>query len=109
MPEPRLSRARLPRRVRTPWQPPRARTRLIVPFTNDPLSARGRVALLDRRTTAQEVGRWSNARPGAVVVGPVRASRVPPFYEDEPSPIEAGDLLMLIQSSRQPNEASVAC
>jgi voltage-gated potassium channel len=31
------------------------------------------------------------------------------FYEDEPCPIEAGDLLMVIQSSRQPNETPAAC
>jgi voltage-gated potassium channel len=81
----------------------------IVPFVNDLLSARGRVNLVERQATAQEVGRWSNALPGAVVVGLVRAGRVLSFYEDEPCPIEAGDLLMVIQSSRQPNETPAAC
>jgi len=81
----------------------------IVPFVNDLLSARGRVNLVERRASAQEVGRWSNALPGAVVVGLVRAGRVLSFYEDEPCPIEAGDLLMLIQSSRQPNETPAVC
>lgn len=81
----------------------------IVPFVNDLLSARGRVNLVERQATAQEVGRWSNALPGAVVVGLVRAGRVLSFYEDEPCPIEAGDLLMVIQSSRRPNETPAAC
>lgn len=81
----------------------------IVPFVNDLLSARGRVNLVERLATAQEVGRWSNALPGAVVVGLVRAGHVLSFYEHEPCPIETGDLLMVIQSSRQPNEASAAC
>ena len=80
----------------------------IVPFVSDLLSARGRVHLLERRATAQEIGRWSNALPGAVVVGLVRAGRVLSFYEDEPCPIEAGDLLMVIQSSRHPADAGAA-
>jgi voltage-gated potassium channel len=78
-----------------------------VPFVNDLLSARGRANLIERPATAQEVGRWSNALPGAVVVGLVRAGRMLSFYDDEPCPIEAGDLLMVIQSSRPPRASSL--
>ncbi|MFM0340247.1 potassium channel family protein [Paraburkholderia fungorum] len=79
----------------------------LVPFVNDLLSTRGRVTLLERPATALEIGRWSNALPGAVVVGLVRAGRMLSFYEEEPCPIEAGDRLMVIQSSRRPSEAPV--
>ncbi|AXE94468.1 voltage-gated potassium channel [Paraburkholderia terricola] len=80
----------------------------IVPFINDLLSARGRVNLIEREASAEEVGRWSNALPGAVVVGLVRAGRILSFYDDEPCPIETGDLLMLIQSARQTSGTPVA-
>jgi voltage-gated potassium channel len=73
----------------------------IVPFVNDLLSARGRVTLLERAATAQEVGCWSNAVTGAVVIGLVRGGRIVSFYEEPPCLIEANDLLMVIQSSRQ--------
>lgn len=76
----------------------------IVPFVNDLLSARGRVNLVERPATSQEVGCWSNALPGAVVVGLVRAGQVRSFYEDEPCLIEAADLLMVIQSARRVSE-----
>ncbi|MFM0732040.1 potassium channel family protein [Paraburkholderia sediminicola] len=78
----------------------------IVPFINDLLSARGRVNLVERPATALEVGRWSNALPGAVVVGLIRAGRMLSFYEDAPCPIEPDDLLMVIQSSRHASDAS---
>lgn len=78
----------------------------IVPFVNDLLSARGRANLIERPATAQEVGCWSNALPGAVVVGLVRAGRMLSFCDDEPCPIEPGDLLMVIQSSRPPRASS---
>lgn len=73
----------------------------IVPFVNDLLSARGRVTLLERPATAQEVGCWSNAVTGAVVIGLVRGGHIVSFYEEPPCLIEAHDLLMVIQSSRQ--------
>lgn len=73
----------------------------IVPFVNDLLSARGRVTLRERAATAQEVGCWSNAVTGAVVIGLVRSGRIVSFYEEPPCLIEANDLLMVIQSSRQ--------
>jgi voltage-gated potassium channel len=76
----------------------------IVPFINDLLSARGRVNLFERRATEQEVGCWSNAVTGAVVIGLVRGGRIMSFYEDPPCLIEANDLLMVIQSSRQAHD-----
>jgi voltage-gated potassium channel len=72
----------------------------LVPFVSDLLSTRGRVDLLERPAASHEIGRWSNALPGAVVVGLVRGDQVLSFYEDAPCMIEAGDVLMVIQSSR---------
>ncbi|MFL9999132.1 potassium channel family protein [Paraburkholderia sediminicola] len=80
-------------------------SRYIVPFINDLLSTRGRVTLLERPAAPHEVGCLSNTVPGAAVVGLVRNSRLLSFYEDPACTIEAGDLLMVIQSSRQPGEA----
>jgi voltage-gated potassium channel len=76
----------------------------IVPFVNDLLSARGRVTLLERPAAEHEIGCWSNALAGAVVIGLVRDGRMLSFYEEPPCLVEAGDLLMVIQSSRQPQE-----
>ncbi|WJF91552.1 potassium channel family protein [Paraburkholderia bonniea] len=72
----------------------------IVPFINDLLSTRGRVTLLERLAEPHEVGCWSNAVPCAVVVGLVRDGNVLSFYEDPPCLIQAGDVLMVIQSAR---------
>jgi voltage-gated potassium channel len=72
----------------------------LVPFVSDLLSARGRVDLLERPAASHETGCWSNALPGAVVVGLVRGGRILSFYEDAPCMIEAGDVLIVIQSSR---------
>jgi voltage-gated potassium channel len=74
----------------------------IVPFINDLLSTRGRVNLLERHAEPHEVGCWSNAVLGALVVGLVRDGRMLSFYSDPPCPIEAGDLLVVIQSRRPP-------
>jgi voltage-gated potassium channel len=71
-----------------------------VPFISDLLSARGRVDLLERPAASHEIGCWSNALPGALVVGLVRGERILSFYEDAPCMIEAGDVLIVIQSSR---------
>lgn len=72
----------------------------IVPFVTDLLSTRGRVNLLERPAASHEIGCWSNALPGALVVGLVRDGRMLSFYEDAPCAIQANDLLMVIQSSR---------
>jgi voltage-gated potassium channel len=72
----------------------------LVPFVSDLLSARGRVDLLERPAASHETGCWSNALPGAVVVGLVRGGRILSFYEDAPCMIEAGDVLVVIQSAR---------
>jgi voltage-gated potassium channel len=76
----------------------------IVPFVNDLLSARGRVNLLERPAAAHEVGCWSNALQGAVVIGLVRDGRMLSFYEDPTCLIEPNDVLMVIQSARQAHE-----
>jgi voltage-gated potassium channel len=76
----------------------------IVPFVNDLLSARGRVNLLERPAAAHEVGCWSTALQGAVVIGLVRDGRMLSFYEDPPCLIEPNDVLMVIQSARQAHE-----
>lgn len=75
----------------------------IVPFVNDLLSTRGRVDLLERPAQPHEVGCWSNALAGAIVIGLERGGRTLSFYEDVPTPIEDGDLLFVIQSSRRPD------
>ena len=72
----------------------------IVPFVNDLLSSRGRVNLVERFAQPHEVGCQSNAVPGALVIGLARDGHVRSFYEDPPCPIETGDLLFLIQSTR---------
>ncbi|WP_246174204.1 potassium channel family protein [Paraburkholderia hayleyella] len=72
----------------------------IVPFINDLLSTRGRVTLLERPAELHEVGCWSNAVPGIVVIGLVREGTVLSFYEDAPCLIQPDDVLMVIQSSR---------
>jgi voltage-gated potassium channel len=72
----------------------------LVPFVNDLLSTRGRANLLERPATPDEIGCWSNALPRALVVGLVRNGRMLSFYEDPPCMIVAGDVLMVIQSSR---------
>jgi voltage-gated potassium channel len=72
----------------------------IVPFVNDLLSSRGRVDFQERAAEAHEVGRWSNAVPGALVIGLVRDGRLLSFYEDPPCLIEPGDVLLVIQSIR---------
>ncbi|MGF6778414.1 potassium channel family protein [Paraburkholderia sp. GAS334] len=77
----------------------------IVPFVNDLLSSRGRVNLVERVAAPHEVGCPSNAVPGALVIGLARDGRVRSFYEDPPCPIEAGDLLFVIQSNRPPGDS----
>lgn len=72
----------------------------LVPFVNDLLSTRGRANLLERPAAPDEIGCLSNALRGAVVVGLVRNERMMSFYEDPPCTILAGDVLMVIQSSR---------
>jgi voltage-gated potassium channel len=77
-------------------------SRYIVPFVNDLLSARGRVTLLERPAAAREVGRATNAVTGMLIVGLVHDGRTFSFYEDAPRTIEAGDVLLVIESSRAP-------
>jgi voltage-gated potassium channel len=72
----------------------------LVPFVNDLLSTRGRANLLERPAALDEIGIWSNALPGAVVVGLARNGQMMSFYENPPCTIVEGDLLMVIQSSR---------
>ncbi|HZZ13339.1 MAG TPA: potassium channel family protein [Paraburkholderia sp.] len=76
----------------------------LVPFVNDLLSTRGRANLLERPAAPDEIGCWSNALPGAVVVGLVRSGRMMSFYEDPPCTLVQGDVLMVIQSSRLASE-----
>ena len=74
----------------------------IVLFINDLLSTRGRRELAGAAWAApHEIGCWSNAISGAVVVGLVRNGRMRSFYEDAPCTIQEGDVLMVISSSRQ--------
>ncbi len=72
----------------------------IVSFINDLLSSRGRINLIERHALPHEIGRWSNALQGVLVIGLVRRGRMLSFYEDPPTPVEADDLLFVIQSSR---------
>jgi voltage-gated potassium channel len=72
----------------------------LVPFVTDLLSTRGRVNLLERPAEPHEIGCQSNALAHTLVVGLVRDGRMLSFYEDAPVTIEAGDLLVVIQSSR---------
>ncbi|NIE84782.1 MULTISPECIES: potassium channel family protein [unclassified Burkholderia] len=76
-------------------------SRYVVPFVNDLLSTRGRVMLQERPAEPHEVGRRSNEVPGVVVIGLARNGTLMSFYEEAPVPIEAGDVLMVIQSTRQ--------
>lgn len=73
----------------------------VVPFVSDMLSARGRVTLLERLALPGEVGQMTNEVEGAIVVGLARAGKVMEFYDDPHVVIEAGDTLVLIQSSRR--------
>ncbi|TDV07833.1 potassium channel family protein [Paraburkholderia caballeronis] len=72
----------------------------IVSFVNDLLSTRGRVDLVERPAQPHEVGCWSNAVPNAIVVSLVRNGHMLSFYEDPPTLVEAGDMLLVIQSQR---------
>jgi voltage-gated potassium channel len=76
-------------------------SRYLVPFVSDMLSARGRVTLLEKKASPLEIGRMSNDVEGAIVIGLARGSRVMEFYEDPHCVIEAGDTLVMIQSSRR--------
>jgi voltage-gated potassium channel len=73
----------------------------VVPFVSDMLSARGRVTLLERAALPEEIGHMTNEVKGAIVVGLARAGKVMEFYEDPHVAIEAGDTLVMIQSSRR--------
>lgn len=73
----------------------------VVPFVSDMLSARGRVTLLERLALPGEVGQMTNHMEGAIVVGLARGGKVMEFYDDPHVAIEAGDTLVMIQSSRR--------
>ncbi|AIO70190.1 potassium channel family protein [Burkholderia oklahomensis] len=82
-------------------------SRYIVPFVNDMLSTRGRATLVERPAAAHEIGCMSNAVTGALVVGLDRAGKILSFYEDSPCRIEAGDTLVVIQSTRAMERAGI--
>ncbi|ONB68075.1 potassium transporter TrkA [Burkholderia pseudomallei] len=82
-------------------------SRYIVPFVNDMLSTRGRATLVERPAAAHEIGCMSNAVAGALVVGLDRGGRILSFYEDPPCLIEAGDTLVVIQSTRAMERAGI--
>lgn len=72
----------------------------IVPFVNDLLSTRGRVELVERTALPHEVGCWSNTVGGVIVISLTRGTDTMSFYEDPPTQLEAGDMLLVIQSQR---------
>jgi voltage-gated potassium channel len=76
-------------------------SRYLVPFVSDMLSSRGRVTLVERKALPQEVGRMTNAVDGAIIIGLARGAEVMQFYEDPHCPIEAGDTLVMIKSTRE--------
>ena len=75
-------------------------SRYIVPFVNDLLSTRGRATVLEREALPHEIGCMTNVVPGAIVVGLYCGGKLYSFHEDPPCRIEAGDTLVVIQSSR---------
>lgn len=66
----------------------------------DMLSARGRVALVERLARPEEVGKLSNALPQCVVISLDRNEKTLRFTSEEPCVIEVGDLLTLIEQAR---------
>jgi voltage-gated potassium channel len=72
----------------------------IVPFVNDLLTVRGRICLAERGAGPQEVGKLTNMLDTVLVVGLERQGKLRSFLEEPHCAIEAGDLLLVVESNR---------
>jgi voltage-gated potassium channel len=72
-------------------------SRHIVPFVNDLLNARGRIALHERQARPEEVGRPTNMLFPKIVVGLERQGHFISFLDSAPCEVEQDDLLLVIE------------
>jgi voltage-gated potassium channel len=75
-------------------------SKYIVPFVNDLLTVRGRVSLVERRAEPAEVGQLTNMLGTVLVVGLERQGKLRSFLDEPHCAIEAGDLLLVVESNR---------